>query len=318
MIRVRRRVLTLFSTIACVFILGYYIYIRSDSKWFPTYPYWLSGNILMKTFDEIEGFNLSRVGSPKANATLLSLVRNEELDDLLMTMKDVESTFNSKFSYPWTFINDKPFTEEFKKKTKALASAEVHYETIPTEHWIEPSWIEPELQKASAEFLKYEGVQYASMESYHRMCRWNSGMFVHHPFLENFRWYWRVEPKTHYFCSIDYDVFKFMEDNDKTYGFVINIYDSPESIRTLWPTTLEFISEHPEYIDPNSAIGWLTDYESRPGHNRIAEGYSTCHFWSNFEIGDMDFWRSKPYQDYFNHLDRAGGFFYERWGDAPV
>lgn len=22
--------------------------------------------------------------------------------------------------------------------------------------------------------------------------------------------------------------------------------------------------------------------------------------------------------DYFNYLDKAGGFFYERWGDAPV
>lgn len=22
--------------------------------------------------------------------------------------------------------------------------------------------------------------------------------------------------------------------------------------------------------------------------------------------------------DYFEHLDQAGGFFYERWGDAPV
>ena len=40
--------------------------------------------------------------------------------------------------------------------------------------------------------------------------------------------------------------------------------------------------------------------------------------WSNFEIADMSFWRSQAYEDYFNHLDRAGGFFYERWGDAPV
>ena len=32
----------------------------------------------------------------------------------------------------------------------------------------------------------------------------------------------------------------------------------------------------------------------------------------------MDFWRSEAYEDYFEHLDRAGGFFYERWGDAPV
>ncbi|KAJ2005675.1 alpha-1,2-mannosyltransferase ktr1, partial [Coemansia thaxteri] len=24
------------------------------------------------------------------------------------------------------------------------------------------------------------------------------------------------------------------------------------------------------------------------------------------------------YESYFQHLDRAGGFFYERWGDAPI
>lgn len=109
-----------------------------------------------------------------------------------------------------------------------------------------------------------------------------------------------------------------MEDNNKTYGFVINIYDSPESIETLWPQTLEFIAEHPEHLHSNNAIKWLTDSNNRPLHNEKANGYSTCHFWSNFEIADMTFWRSKAYKDYFDHLDRAGGFFYERWGDAPV
>merc|ERR1712130_249915 len=65
-------------------------------------------------------------------------------------------------------------------------------------------------------------------------------------------------------------------------------------------------------------MGWLTDKERRPEHNYKANGYSTCHFWSNFEIADMDFWRSPAYEAYFEHLDKAGGFFYERWGDAPV
>ena len=40
--------------------------------------------------------------------------------------------------------------------------------------------------------------------------------------------------------------------------------------------------------------------------------------WSNFEIGDLDFFRSPEYLTYFEHLDEAGGFYYERWGDAPV
>lgn len=28
--------------------------------------------------------------------------------------------------------------------------------------------------------------------------------------------------------------------------------------------------------------------------------------------------RSPAYIDFFDHLDHEGGFFYERWGDAPV
>jgi alpha 1,2-mannosyltransferase len=43
-----------------------------------------------------------------------------------------------------------------------------------------------------------------------------------------------------------------------------------------------------------------------------------CHFWSNFEIADARWMRSEAYTTFFNHLDLAGGFFYERWGDAPV
>ncbi|GME76474.1 unnamed protein product [[Candida] boidinii] len=46
--------------------------------------------------------------------------------------------------------------------------------------------------------------------------------------------------------------------------------------------------------------------------------YNLCHFWSNFEIGDLEFFNSEPYLKYFEHLDEAGGFYYERWGDAPV
>lgn len=43
-----------------------------------------------------------------------------------------------------------------------------------------------------------------------------------------------------------------------------------------------------------------------------------CHYWSNFELADLRFFRSKVYEDYFDYLDKTGNFFYERWGDAPV
>lgn len=33
--------------------------------------------------------------------------------------------------------------------------------------------------------------------------------------------------------------------------------------------------------------------------------------WSNFEIADMDFWRGEAYTEFFDYLDKHGGFYYE-------
>ncbi|KAJ5716547.1 Glycosyl transferase family 15 [Penicillium malachiteum] len=254
----------------------------------------------------------------RTNAALISLVRNEELHDLLNTMHDLERTWNSKFNYPYIFFNDVPFTEDFKQKTQAATKAKCQYELVPKEHWEVPSWISMDLFQESAKKLEEENIQYASKISYHQMCRWNSGMFYKHPALDKLRYYWRIEPKVKFFCDVDYDVFRYMEDRNKTYGFTINLYDAPQTIRTLWPTTKEFLAANPTYLSENNMMDWITEDQIRPEHNEIANGYSTCHFWSNFEIGDLDFFRGDKYESYFQYLDRAGGFFYERWGDAPV
>lgn len=42
-------------------------------------------------------------------------------------MRDLEDTWNHKFNYPWFFFNDKPFTEEFKKRTQAATKAECFF-----------------------------------------------------------------------------------------------------------------------------------------------------------------------------------------------
>ena len=44
-------------------------------------------------------------------------------------------------------------------------------------------------------------------------------------------------------------------------------------------------------------------------HTHPLTSYATV--WSNFEIGDLDFWRESPYVKLFDHLDTKGGFYYE-------
>jgi hypothetical protein len=74
-----------------------------------------------------EGYEPGDPNSARINATILSLVRNNELDGMLLAMRDLERTWNHKFNYPWTFFNDEDFTEEFKSRTRKETKAECRY-----------------------------------------------------------------------------------------------------------------------------------------------------------------------------------------------
>lgn len=253
-----------------------------------------------------------------ANATLMIMARNSELRGVIYTMKQIEKKFNSKFGYPYVFLNDGNFSDNFKKQIRQNTKSDVYFEKIDAEVWNQPEWIDKEKQNDEMKVLKNQNIAYANKVSYHNMCRYYSASFFNHPRMKQFKYYWRFEPKTDYFCDIDYDVFKFMELNDKVYGFVISLYDAQETMKTIWPKTVEFINNNKHFLNKNAAIDFLMEDMQNPEKTEFTGGYSTCHFWSNFEIADMDFYRSDAYSQWIEYLDETGGFYYERWGDAPV
>lgn len=102
-----------------------------------------------------------------------------------------------------------------------------------------------------------------------------------------------------------------MRDNNMKYGFNMNILDDARSFPSLWSRTRSFINAHPEFIHPDADLDWLLDT-----HN--SGDYNNCQFFSNFEVGDLNFFRGEANEKYFNWLDRGGGFYYERFGDAPI
>ncbi|PWN99954.1 putative KRE2-alpha-1,2-mannosyltransferase [Tilletiopsis washingtonensis] len=251
---------------------------------------------------------------PRAKAGFIVLVRNNELHGMKESMKDVEFRFNRKYGYPWIFLNNEPFTEEFKKGVKAMTRSEVRFGLVGKEHWGYPEWIDQDKAAETRRVMHEKKIIYGDSESYRHMCRFQSGFFFKHPLTLDLEYYWRVEPGIKLYCDIDYDPFVFMQMNNKTYGFTMALHEYLETIPTLWQTTKDFVEKHPQYVAKDNGIHFMTDEPER----FMDPGYNLCHFWSNFEIGDLRFWRSQAYQDYFNHLDKSGGFFYERWGDAPV
>ncbi|KAI5806772.1 nucleotide-diphospho-sugar transferase [Peziza echinospora] len=246
----------------------------------------------------------------RAKAAFVTLARNDDVWDIAKSIRHVEDRFNRKFNYDWVFLNDKPFDDRFKRVTTSLVSGKTKYGLIPTEHWSFPDWLDQDRAAKTREQMRADNVIYGDSVSYRHMCRFESGFFFRQEALKEYDYYWRVEPNIKLFCDLDYDPFVFMRDHNKTYGFTLSLREYESTIKTLWATVKDFMAAHPEHIAKDNSMQWLSNDN---GHS-----YNLCHFWSNFEIGDLNFWRSKAYIDFFEHLDKAGGFFYERWGDAPV
>lgn len=129
---------------------------------------------------------------------------------------------------------------------------------------------------------------------------------------------------------------------NKTYGFTIAVKELKETVpnifryasaykrmnnltsQGLWEMFAEPaeepkspVTEDPKYMAPlpeeilstESGQRGLPDIDPEAMEGEV---YNMCHFWSNFEIARLDWFRSKEYNDFFDMMDRSGGFWMER------
>ncbi|KAK5658028.1 hypothetical protein OQA88_2583 [Cercophora sp. LCS_1] len=267
--------------------------------------------------------------NPRENATFVMLARNNERHKALQAIQNIENQFNQWFHYPVLFLNDEPWDPEFVRALNASVSGEATFEVLKENEWSFPWWTNANEARERMKAQGEQGIYNGGKESYHHMCRFYSGTFYQLEALKKYKWYWRLEPGIEYTCAITYDPFFEMARHGKAYGFVIALWEVPETCPSLFRAvdeyrrkkSIEATSMWRAMVNPSWAPwplrrlrGWFG------GDHRDFGGdtWNLCHYWSNFEIADLDFFRGAAYQELFDHLDRAGGFYDERWGDAPV
>ena len=134
-----------------------------------------------------------------------------------------------------------------------------------------------------------------------------------------------------------------MANANKTYGFTIAVKELKETVpnifryasaykrknnltsKGLWEMFLEPRPEEPVSVpedDPKYKAPLPDEIlQTEPGHAGMkdpdpesmeGEKYNMCHFWSNFEIARLDWFRSREYEEFFEMMDRSGGFWMER------
>lgn len=115
------------------------------------------------------------ISAPRENAVIVMLARNQEIDKALHSVVSLERRFNRWFQYPYVFLNDEVWSDEFKSAIRAATHANTTFETIPESAWTFPTWIDMDKAQTSIKDQGDRGVLYAGLTSYHHMCRFFSG-----------------------------------------------------------------------------------------------------------------------------------------------
>jgi mannosyltransferase len=151
--------------------------------------------LLLEAYVHVHNYNVPRPSPPldapfytgcqtsvlnataRESAVLMMLARNSEVKGAVSSVRSVQEQFNDNFGYPWVFLNDEEWSEDFKRKVSRAVGegADVKFEVIPKEMWGYPEWIDQERARRSMQNMKGRGIQYGGQESYHHMCRFQSG-----------------------------------------------------------------------------------------------------------------------------------------------
>ncbi|KAJ1659125.1 hypothetical protein IWQ61_001752 [Dispira simplex] len=253
------------------------------------------------------GYNES---SLPVRAAFATVVRNSDLYELRAAIRQLEDRFNNRYHYPYVFLSDEPFTDEFKEAIAWTAKSKVSFGLIPRDHWEVPDWIDRQKMRDGMTYLASKEVIHSESISYRQMTRYYSGFFYKHPLLANYDYYWRIEHDTEYTCDIPYDPFLYMKERGIHYGYTISLHEFEDTVKSFWEVVQEYLKAHPTALEPRNTMDWVTDDGGQT--------YNLCHFWTNFEVVNLGFLRSSLYEEFFQHMDKSGGIFYERWGDAPI
>jgi mannosyltransferase len=145
--------------------------------------------------------------------------------------------------------------------------------------------------------------------------------------LKSYKWYWRIEPDVQFSCAITYDPFVEMAKRGKRYGYTVALWEVDNTV----PNLFRAISDFKKYKRLKTTNLWRSMIEASwipfplrpfqsflPWRDAAGDKWNLCHYWSNFEIADLDFFRGQQYRELFEYLDQKGGFYHERWGDASV
>ena len=137
---------------------------------------------------------------------------------------------------------------------------------------------------------------------YRHMCRFFANGWFLRPELGGYRYVMRMDVDSFILSPCRENLFERMRREGRRYAYRAVLKDARRYCTDLWKTAEEHFRA--AGIEPKARL--YKDIRE-PGI-----------FYTNFEICDLSWFESSPWQAFFKAIDEAGGIARHRWGDAPI
>ena len=294
------RMFRLFLTLHVATVVTLYLFIANQI--------YLKRYLSHQSTSPIVNNNNTTTPSPRLNACILVLCREDTrtLKSLLTLLRQFEYHFNQHHHYPYIIFSPNRFSAQFRRavQQETGASTRVEFGLLHGDEWRVPTWVNRARLRHSLTSIKF-GLDYRLM------CRFYSGFFFRHELTLKYDYFMRLDDDSRFNDYIETDPFESLALNQTRYGFVIAANEMLYTIPTLWTTVREWANKRGLLPSVRQHRQRQLSFVSNDGGRTLSA--DLCFFYNNFEVADFALFRSQSYVDYFEYLERAGGFFYERW-----
>lgn len=236
---------------------------------------------------------------PHAVITYLIGRKREHWLDLLDSLRSLALHLLARWPYPVVIFHEGLSAEDMERLRQIYPQLSFHR--------LDKSFLFPPNHVNLSHVPKIIG-GHASV-GYRHMCRFFSGSMFNYPLLAQYEWWMRMDSDSFLLGDVQVDPFARMRDNGYVYGYMALGREDDYLTTGLWAAAHAYMKK--AGIDqPTPLLSKFLDDETGD--------WDRSYFYTNFEIGHLPFFRSEAYQSFFRHLDKEGGFYYYRWGDAPI
>jgi alpha 1,2-mannosyltransferase len=158
---------------------------------------WWAGTVALFYFALIVVGSASSLSADDipVKAALVALVKDNDINATLFSIKEFDDKFNNRFLHDWVFFSVQDLSEAFKDSVTNATNATCIFEVIPEENWNDPGWVDLFQHSVSTNTNLGKGsAALNTIANIHQMNRWISAPFAKERCLKDYEWFLKVDP----------------------------------------------------------------------------------------------------------------------------